>query len=118
MKTLTIDLTERERRDLIAMVHTYDAEFPVADRTVGELCARHIGRQIILGADGETHQITGQRVRLTLCAGARSKTRDTATGCAATPTFCSPSPPERTSNARASRLDRTTIRPYRQRGAR
>ena len=32
--------------------------------TVGELCARHIGRQVILGADGETHQITGQQVRL------------------------------------------------------
>ena len=32
--------------------------------TVGELCARHIGRQVILGADGETHQIAGQTVRL------------------------------------------------------
>ena len=32
--------------------------------TVGELCSRHIGRQIILGADGETHQIAGQQVRL------------------------------------------------------
>jgi len=33
MKTLTLDLTERERRDLIAMVHAYDTGFPVADRT-------------------------------------------------------------------------------------
>ena len=32
MKTLTLDLTERERRDLIAMVHAYDTGFPVADR--------------------------------------------------------------------------------------
>ena len=33
MKTLTLDLTERERRDLIAMVHAYDTGFPAADRT-------------------------------------------------------------------------------------
>ena len=32
MKTLTIDLTERERRDLIAMVHAYDTGFPAVDR--------------------------------------------------------------------------------------
>ena len=31
--TLTLDLTEQERRDLIAMVHAYDTGFPVADRT-------------------------------------------------------------------------------------
>ena len=33
--------------------------------TVGELCARHIGRQVILGADGEVHQIAGRQVLLT-----------------------------------------------------
>ena len=32
--------------------------------TVGELCARHIGRQVILSRDGEVRQIAGQRVRL------------------------------------------------------
>ena len=32
--------------------------------TVGELCARHIGRQIILSQDGDMHQIAGQQVRL------------------------------------------------------
>ena len=32
--------------------------------TVGDMCARHIGRQIILGADGETRQIAGQQARL------------------------------------------------------
>ena len=33
--------------------------------TVGELCARHIGRQIILSQDGEVHQIAGRQVLLT-----------------------------------------------------
>ena len=33
MKTLTLDLTERERRDLIAMVHAYDTGFPAAEDT-------------------------------------------------------------------------------------
>ena len=32
--------------------------------TVGELCARHIGRQIILSQDGEVHQIAGRQVLL------------------------------------------------------
>ena len=32
--------------------------------TVGELCARHIGRQIILSQDGDMHQIAGQQVLL------------------------------------------------------
>ena len=33
--------------------------------TVGELCARHIGRQVILSRDGEVHQIAGRQVLLT-----------------------------------------------------
>ena len=33
--------------------------------TVGELCARHIGRQVILSQDGEVHQIAGRQVLLT-----------------------------------------------------
>ena len=41
MKTLTLDLTERERRDLIAMVHAYDTEFrrfhDIAKRITGAL---------------------------------------------------------------------------------
>lgn len=32
--------------------------------TVGELCARHIGRQVILSRDGEVHQIAGRQVLL------------------------------------------------------
>lgn len=32
--------------------------------TVGELCARHIGRQVILSQDGEVHQIAGRQVVL------------------------------------------------------
>ena len=32
--------------------------------TVGELCARHIGRQIILSRDGKVHQIAGRQVLL------------------------------------------------------
>ena len=44
MKTLTLDLTERERRDLIAMVHAYDTEFrrfhEIAKRITGALTER------------------------------------------------------------------------------
>ena len=32
--------------------------------TVGELCARHIDRQVVLRADGEVHQIAGRQVLL------------------------------------------------------
>ena len=32
--------------------------------TVGELCARHIGRQVILSQDGKVHQIAGRQVLL------------------------------------------------------
>ena len=32
--------------------------------TVGELCARHIGRHVILSQDGKVHQIAGRQVLL------------------------------------------------------
>ena len=43
MKTLTLDLTERERRDLIAMVHAYDQRSKDVSRRFHEIAKRITG---------------------------------------------------------------------------
>ena len=58
MKTLTLDLTERERRDLIAMVHAYDTGFPAADR-VGDFVLNQRSKDVSRRFHEIAKRITG-----------------------------------------------------------